>query len=126
MGMRELGALVILGASVVSACGGDQSVPTKTDYSALRELKVENAVADAQRAIAAKDFRLLAVMGFSIEVPGAGDDVPSLEKEYGTKVIPGTSDAIQGEEHKRLNDNARAYAKKYNEFILSSVKAPGP
>jgi hypothetical protein len=125
MATRTLVVLMVLGTVILSACGRGQSVPAKMDYTALRELKIEDVATDAQRALAAHDTRLLAVRGVAIEVPGAGDDVPSLEKKYGIKVISGTSDAIRSDEQRRLNDNARAYAKKYNAFILSSAK-PSP
>jgi hypothetical protein len=93
------------------------------ERSALLEaLKIENARTDAQKAIAAKDYRLHGVRGYAIEVPGAGTNVSALEQQYGIKVIEGTSDFFRDEEGRRLNENARAYAKKYNETVLSSTR----
>jgi hypothetical protein len=98
------------------------SLPASADNLVLKGLKIENATADAQRAVAANDYRLLGVKGFTVEVPGVGRDAYDLEKRYGVKVIEGTSDAFSVDEDRRLNEDARAYAKRYNELVLSSLK----
>jgi hypothetical protein len=121
--MKTVFAIALFAVVALPACGQEQSVSSNTDYAELRGLKIEEAAADARKAAAAKDYRLLAVKGYTIEVPGAGDDVSKLEKEYGIRVLSGTSDAVRGEEQRRLNANARDYARKYNETILSIGKA---
>jgi hypothetical protein len=102
---------------------GDNKTAMQNDkYAELRKLKIENAVQDALKSIESKDYRLLAVRGYALNVPGVSEDVRSIETSYGIKIIEGTSDAIEGPEHKRLNDNARAYAKIYNRTIVDKVK----
>lgn len=87
----------------------------------LRKLKIENSVTDAMNSIESKDFRLLAVRGYTVEVPGISEDVQSIRATYGIKEIEGTTDAVEGPEHKRLVDNARHYAEKYNQTIIAEV-----
>jgi hypothetical protein len=118
--MKAARATALFVLLALSACGEKPPAPPNADYAELRALKLDDAdaAADARRAADAKDYRLLAVRGFTIEVPGAGDDVPKIEKENGIKVIPGTSDMFENEEHRRLNEKAREYAKKYNETLL--------
>jgi hypothetical protein len=61
----------------------------------------------------------LAVRGYAIEVPGAREDVQSLQAKYGVRLIEGTSDMINGPEQEKLVRNARAYAELYNQTILT-------
>jgi len=98
-------------------------VPVKDNYAELKKLKIDNAVPDAKKAIAINDFRLLAVRGYTIEVPGIKESVSKIEKKFGIKIIEGTSDAFEGPEHKYLNEIARKYAEQYNQTIINYLNA---
>jgi hypothetical protein len=119
---RVLFATMLLAMGMLHAFGQEHSVLSDADYAELRTLKIEQAAADARRSVATKDFRLLAVRGYTVEIPGASGDVSKLKTEYGLKVLAGTSDAFRGEEQVRLNANAHDYARRSNETILSSVR----
>jgi outer membrane lipoprotein LolB len=112
-------SLIIL---VACARTDKKAAVQKTDYRDLRTLKIENAVIDAQRAAKSKDFRLLAIRGYTLEVPGTSEDLQSIKSTYGIREIEGTSDAIEGPEHGRLIDNARRYAEKYNRTIIADFR----
>jgi hypothetical protein len=75
------------------------------------------AARDAQRAMKNGDYRLLAVYGFTTEVPGTDLSAYEAKDRYGVRVIEGTSDDMRWPGEKWLNDNARAYAEKYNRTI---------
>ncbi|MBZ5643322.1 MAG: hypothetical protein LAO19_11215 [Acidobacteriia bacterium] len=94
---------------------------SKMDFADLRKLKIENAAADARNSIESKDFRLLAVRGYVLEVPGTSEDIQNIKTTYGLKEIEGTSDAVEGPDHKLLIDNARRYAEKYNQTIIAEA-----
>ena len=66
-----------------AACRGRQ------DYSEMKSLKLGNAQSDARIAYSKRDFRFIAVKGFTLQVPGV-DHAIRLEQDYGLKIIPGT------------------------------------
>ncbi|HVS87057.1 MAG TPA: hypothetical protein VHF01_02420 [Candidatus Acidoferrum sp.] len=103
----------------------NKSVVQNVDYGELRKLRIDHAVSDARESLAAKDIRLLAVRGYTVEVPGVREDVRAIECTYGIRIIEGTSDAIEGPEHQQLIANARAYAEKYNQTIVAGKKGGG-
>src|ERR1700689_5369593 len=106
---RALTVLLLSGVAALNACDSHHSTTTTVDLSALRALNIDKAESDAQKAIATDDFRLLAVQGYSTDVPGAGDDVEKAKDQYGLRMLAGTTDAPTSQEHERLNTNARAY-----------------
>jgi hypothetical protein len=86
---------------------------------------VENAdpVADAKKAVDRSEFTFLGVYGFTWTIPGIDESKKfELRKKYGLKIIEGTSDAVQGDEHTRLQGLATEYAKKYNLYLLEHIK----
>ncbi|MEO8896298.1 MAG: hypothetical protein ABI450_10490 [Rhizomicrobium sp.] len=87
----------------------------------VRKLDVKTAASDAKAALARGDKRLLAVYGFTLSVPGGPQqgDAHIWRDTTGLRILDGTSDAIHGEAGRRFNDNARAYAEKYNKVMLS-------
>jgi hypothetical protein len=111
-------SLVLLAVSAVSA-----NDKTNNDMSVaeVAQLKVDTAQADAEAALIRGDTRLLAVYGLTIEVPGASEAVSSLRQRYGLRMLEGTGDAIKGPHGRLINENARNYAVKYNQLIISRV-----
>ena len=90
--------------------------------SQLRWVETADPVADAKAAITQKDFRLKGVYGLTLKVPGIEPDrVEELRRRLGVSPIEGTSDAMEGPEHKHLIDMAYKYAEAYNARILQAA-----
>ena len=87
----------------------------------LQWLEKANPVNDAKEAISNGDFRLRGVYGFTMILPGVGDDRFKYEKTPGINPIEGTSDGLINDEHARLNDLALKYAEQYNQVILKQL-----
>jgi hypothetical protein len=82
----------------------------------LCSIRLENAEADAERALKAGDVRILGVSDYSTWFPGM-----SREDQYAVSLyrrVEGTSDAVQGEPHADLIEHATDYAVIYNQFII--------
>ena len=89
----------------------------------LRWIESANPDLDARQAIKRKDFRLRAIYGYSLIVPGVEQtNYDEYQKKYGFNPIEGTSDSLVNAEHARLNQLAYRYAEKYNEVILNYNK----
>ena len=92
---------------------------------ALLWLLDADPIADAIRALATGDTRLLGVADFAVRIPVTQNHGSrSLETEFGLRVLEGTSDCIFGEEHLRLNIMAREYARVYNDYVIANVLSP--
>lgn len=91
-------------------------------FADLRRLEHADVQKDFNTAVKAKDFRFLGVLGFTVELPGIEKDQERLKTAYGIKVIEGTSDAITSPEHRRLQDTAIEYARKYNRLLLMHIR----
>jgi hypothetical protein len=91
----------------------------------LNRLNIDAAVSDARKAIAKGDLRLLAVMGYTTEIPVNNSGLEMVErfntavKSNEVSVIEGTSDTPAGPQCAELNKRARRYAEIYNKEILS-------
>jgi hypothetical protein len=89
-------------------------------YDLMSSLKVEDAAADARRAMARGDARLATVVSSGRAAPGApGDQVPA---GLAYRDIDPTSDMIGSDEHGALKDRAARYAAVYNAVVLSGAK----
>jgi hypothetical protein len=76
-------------------------------------LKESHAREDALQSARSGDLRFVGVMGIDVILPGVGDGAAKL-KEYGAKVISGTSDHREDAKSGDLNEVAYEYAKSYN------------
>ena len=86
----------------------------------LKWIESANPEADAKKAISEKDYRLLAIHGFVLMIPGVNkEDWIEYEQIYGVFPIEGTSDALINEEHARLQNLAFEYGARYNKVILN-------
>lgn len=108
--------------STNSSCTESKNQPSTNPVEQLRWLYKADPGKDAKQAIAKGDFRLVAVYGYTLIIPGLNGDLSKYEKLYGIRVIEGTSDVMQNEEHGKLNALASEYAKKYNRIILEQKK----
>lgn len=84
----------------------------------------KNPETEAKRALARGDRRLMAVYGYTTEVPGTYMDYYEAARRFETVIIEGTSDACFDTRDCRLNENARAYATRYNRYILKHAPSP--
>jgi hypothetical protein len=87
----------------------------------VMKLRPENAEPDARSALARGDTRLLAVYGYTVEVPGVQADAEELRLKYGLRMLEGTSDSYKGDGAQRLNETARRYASAYNRIVISQT-----
>jgi len=89
----------------------------------LKWLESANPELDAKKAIDRKDFRLRAIYGYVLSVPGVDQrDYDEYKRTFGFNPIEGTSDSLISEEHARLNQLASEYAFRYNKVILNYKK----
>ncbi len=86
----------------------------------LKWLESANPELDAITAIDRKDFRLRAIYGYVLTVPGVDQrDYDEYKKTFGFNPIEGTGDSLISSEHARLNQLASEYAFRYNKVILN-------
>jgi hypothetical protein len=111
------GILVLVG---LGACGKSH------DSGAVVKLQwVEHAdpVADATKALAQSDHRLLGVYGITLVLPGTDSAAgPTYAALYGLRPIEGTSDAIESPRHAQLVQEATDYAARYNSYVLAHAR----
>lgn len=113
-------ALCIVAALLAVSFFAGFRQPSNVPPSGFHKFNVATATEDAQAAIKANDLRLFAINSYTIEVPGANEnDLSTIQSDYGIKLIEGTSDALNGAEKRAFNDNARAYADKYNATVIA-------
>lgn len=108
--------VVLLGCNKPTAC------VTSGNASGLKLLVLSHAEADAKKAFANGDRRLLGFFSVGLEVPGFPGDPGTYSP--GIRLIEGTSDVICSQEDGQLNKNAWLYARQYNQqmIFLTNVK----
>ena len=97
-------------------------LPASKRLSLLR-LEHANALADADKAVARGDLRLVAVHLFRIQVPGADSTLlggPALERCAVRRIGPYASDAMSAFQE-QYNGAALGYALAYNRRLLSKA-----
>jgi hypothetical protein len=85
----------------------------------VMHLKPEKAEVDARQALAHGDTRLLAVYGYTVEVPGVRANAGELKVKYGLRMLEGTTDSYKNDRDRQMNENARRYASIYNRIVVS-------
>ncbi|MFT4934944.1 MAG: hypothetical protein ACI9LT_001632 [Pseudoalteromonas distincta] len=91
-----------------------------------------SAEEDARGAARAGDLRLVAVPGYSLEIPGTELTGHEASSRYGIIVVEGASDVLSDSEAEAM-EIAVAYAERYNTVMMnalgvrrsSTVTAPG-
>ena len=120
-----LGLAAATGICAVSGCARPEDRLPPGDCSFLVSLRVDDAERDANASILAKDFRLLAVYGYSLEVPGLYYfDYYAARDRGELRPIECTSDGIVSARHMRLNEDAYDYATRYNAVVLRQRPQP--
>jgi hypothetical protein len=89
--------------------------------SALSWLQHADAEHDAAQAGKQGDTRLYLMASRSPTLPGIPvEQAETAKASCGTRILPGSTDMVQGETHLRLLQQARDYAAKYNRLILAT------
>ena len=118
-----LGVVVLgMGSFALSILHREFAIP-EGDCAYLQTIRVASAEGDAEDAIEAKDFHLLAVGGASL-VPGLADQ--AAKDRYVVKQIACSGDTYASPWHLRLIQDSRVYAEHYNGVILRALADERP
>lgn len=86
----------------------------------LNNLLISNPYLDFFKSVKSNDFRFIAVMGYSLYIPGIKYNMyKKFIKKYKYKLIYGTSDCIMSESHNDMNDLSDEYAFIYNKLLIN-------
>src|SRR5262245_52223856 len=75
----------------------------------LRSLESKTPIKEAEASIARGDFALLEVCAFACAAPGISGEPDCWIRELGVVTIRDTTDGTRCEEHRRLQEVARAF-----------------
>ena len=120
----SLAALAGCATSAPASPGGVaptyQVASAPTDFrGAADSLAHADAARDVAAALERADRRLLGVQRYLLVLPGVPTErYGAVEREYGVRVLGGTSDSWDGEDHAAYNRAAEAYAERYNRELL--------
>jgi hypothetical protein len=115
--MMKILFTTILLISAITGCAIGTSTLTGSEQK-LQWLKDANPQQDAKKAIAAGDFRLMALPQRAIIIPGIPvDKMNKYELYCGVKLIEGVSDTVLNDGHLQLMKKAHQYALQYNAII---------
>ena len=108
--------------SAASRAVSELAIPKdiRADLESLKALVASDPEKDADSAISKGNLGFLGIAGVSVMVPAGGDgDISGCLSgaDYQVKLIRGTSDVIEGDEHLELIQRATRYAARYNAVI---------
>ncbi|MFT5138056.1 MAG: hypothetical protein ACI8XV_003104 [Arenicella sp.] len=106
----KIGGAIILGVFALLLFLSMKSQPSE-NVEKLRWLYQANPIEDAEAAHQQGNYSVKCVLGYTLVCPKAN----SLFK---TEIIEGTSDALDSDEHFKLNLKANQYAEAYNLHIM--------
>ena len=115
--------LWFIGLMVLVGCD-KQSTPaqqeTTSPIGALSWLEQVDVDTDIAHALSENDFRLWAIAGRGMKIPGLSDEqITQAETQCQTRMMPGMGDVITDPEHKKWWNKGRDYAKSYNQRMLA-------
>jgi len=87
----------------------------------MTEYKQVDPELELKIALEEGDLRFVGVMGVGLMVPGVEGYKQKYRPKYGVKIIPLTSDAIEGETHLEFQRVAKDYAERYNRLLLKEI-----
>lgn len=105
--------------TLMLGCSSEQSLLE----AKLDELYHADPVVDAQKAIKAKDYRLLGTYDYSASVPHAQKECLDFNRDV--KMIEGTSDVEMSYKESQFNSLAILYARRYNFHMMLYLKEHG-
>jgi len=124
--------LFILGAVWATGCASRAPDARSATRSAtgsfsdpdLAYVEFADPVEDVNRAVAAGDFRFVAIDGLGRFVPFIDDNYPEMSSALGDdlKVVRGTSDFNQSYWEEKVNAIARVYAENYNLILFERLE----
>lgn len=95
--------------------------------NALNWLKNADAERDAAESIKRGDLRLLAMASRGPNMPGVPVESASKAKSIcGIRYLEGSTDAVAGEVHMQLLQQAYDYATQYNKLLLAACLSRNP
>jgi len=116
--------LAIVAAVAIQTIACHKAVPVEVQQ--LRWIERANPIADAKEAISKRDFKLRAVCGAGLSIPGVDfKQYELIQNRHGYSILEGTSDVIVSEEHLRLVHQAYIYAETYNRYIIQESNTKG-
>jgi hypothetical protein len=110
-----------------SSVGPNGNVPRAADdatilAATLSTLNLSNPVADLDANLARGDRRFVGLYGINCSPPDLNASFDGVVARFGTRCLPGTSDAIESPKHAALIDSARRYANAYNWELLHRIR----
>jgi len=120
MARQDLSTFLLLAVALALTVAVSHGCSSKGGEYAqqIKVLESADVAADVKNAVSKGDLRFVGVMGVGLLVPGVPDYQEKYAARYGVRVIENTSDAIENEEHRRLQDVAYHYAEKYNSLLI--------
>lgn len=136
--------LVVLAITVVlQGCGRDQQTPhhrsgviagdlrtaigqlvNQGRYTeATLRLNSSDVTIEVEKAMAEGDFRLIAMQGVALTLPGVDDDIFLRTPRAAVWVMPGTDDVITSDSHDAWRDAANKFAKDYNQTLQRRMQS---
>lgn len=115
---------IVLGSLVATMFYTSETALPSGNCTFMATLSVGRAEADARAAVEARDFRVLGVHSYSLDVPGVRY-LSVLERDQ-IMPIRCTTDYPMSPWHAGLIDNAYDYALRYNVAVLRAMPSPPP
>lgn len=126
---KHLTKIKLLSVFILPLLTSCQTVSHPTPISQIPILKAELSVLnlpapanDMKQSLNNGDKRFIGICGYACYPPGLTDEELDWAKEYGFRIIEGTSDMIEGNEHAALIGKARVYAEQYNRALVQYLK----
>ena len=133
--MRSIASLILIAfLSVIGSC--DQppaTAPAPSPSPAPRTLTADKEVlnhndpaGDFAKFWEKGDRRFVGMMNVGFSLPGIASDLrPTLEKEFGIKMIDGITDIVNDTYPLWLHRAAQSYAEQYNQLLLERLRSEG-
>ena len=106
----------LVGCDKQSAPAVEEEVSPIATLNWLAQADVE---ADVANALSENDYRLWAIAGRGMKIPGLTDEqITQAQSQCQTRMMPGMGDVIADPEHKKWWNKGRDYAKEYNQRMV--------
>ncbi|TRZ48774.1 hypothetical protein D4Q80_03255 [bacterium] len=100
----------------------NQTTQTAILKTELAALNLENPKVDMERNFAHGDKRFISICGIVCYCPGIEKNNYNFVKQFGSRIIQGTSDMTERGEYVELYNSAKKYAELYNQALLKKLK----
>jgi hypothetical protein len=96
---------------------------TTTLKTTLRSLNLREPKKDLIENVKNSDYRFMGVCLYYCYAPGLENQDTDLVEKRGLRILEGTSDNIEGDQHMKLIGTAMRYAEEYNQGLLEMIKS---